>query len=234
MAKVRGTAAHIAPKGRMPKHRERYGVEIQSTSGRKGAQASIHVIDVTTGRHLSGTTTRFLSPQMVGILVEDHRERRAARAPRSLSAVKHSINRGLAEVDAGLTIPFEKVEAWMASWGSLAELPMPRADRRKSKIIERVLIGLPADVQAELDRRAHQIGLSLPDTIVSVLCGYLKLTAQASGRARQVKDLNRGIDQAMAELDHGEGLLPEESRRRQRAFRKMVRHNQKLGLYDGK
>lgn len=69
----------------MPDHRERYRVEIRSKSGRKAAQADVAVVDVTTERHLSGTTTRFLSSQMVGILIEDHRERRFARTPRALN-----------------------------------------------------------------------------------------------------------------------------------------------------
>jgi hypothetical protein len=122
----------------------------------------------------------------------------------------------------------------MASWGSAKELPVPRADRRKSKLIERVLIGLPADMQAKLERHARRTGLSLPDTIVFVLRAYLKLTAGSARRTRQLRDLNRGIDQALEEPEQGEGVSPEESRRRLRAFRKMVRHNQKLGLYDDK
>lgn len=38
-------------------------------------------------------------------------------------------------------------------------------------------------------------------------------------RQRQIEDLNRGIDQAMRELDRGEGLSPDESRRRLRTKR---------------
>jgi hypothetical protein len=76
----------------MPRYLERYGVEIRSTSGRKSAQAIVHVVEGATGRHLSGTTSRFLSPHMVGILVEDHRERRAARVPRSRNPVETGSN----------------------------------------------------------------------------------------------------------------------------------------------
>jgi hypothetical protein len=65
---------------------------------------------------------------------------------------------------------------------------------------------------------------------VSLLRGYLRLT----GKARRTEQLNQGIDLAMAQVDRGKSLSPDQSRRRLQAFIKMVRHNQRLGLYDTK
>lgn len=37
-----------------------------------------------------------------------------------------AIEEGLREADAGLLVPHEEVEAWLQSWGTPDELPMPR------------------------------------------------------------------------------------------------------------
>ena len=38
-----------------------------------------------------------------------------------------AIEEGLAELDAGQRIPLEDVKAWVASWGTAEERPMPTA-----------------------------------------------------------------------------------------------------------
>jgi len=42
-----------------------------------------------------------------------------------------AIEQGLAQLDAGQRIPLEEVEAWVASWGTPNELPIPTAPVRK-------------------------------------------------------------------------------------------------------
>jgi predicted transcriptional regulator len=37
-----------------------------------------------------------------------------------------AIDEARAEVDAGKTVPYEKVRRWLLSWGSKKELPTPR------------------------------------------------------------------------------------------------------------
>lgn len=37
------------------------------------------------------------------------------------------IKKGIAELDAGKSIPYEKVKAWLESWGTPNEKPMPKA-----------------------------------------------------------------------------------------------------------
>lgn len=44
-------------------------------------------------------------------------------------SLEQAVRAGLAELDAGLRIPLEDVEAWVASWGREHELPMPQAKR---------------------------------------------------------------------------------------------------------
>jgi predicted transcriptional regulator len=41
-------------------------------------------------------------------------------------AAKPAIEAARAEVDAGKTIPYEKVRRWLLSWGTEKELPRPR------------------------------------------------------------------------------------------------------------
>jgi predicted transcriptional regulator len=41
-----------------------------------------------------------------------------------------AIDRGLADVKAGRVVPHAQVKAWVDSWGTEAELPMPRARKR--------------------------------------------------------------------------------------------------------
>jgi uncharacterized protein (DUF2384 family) len=55
--------------------KERYQVEIGGTVDGK---SRVTVTDLDNGRRLSGTTPDHLLPQMVGVLIQDHRERRHA------------------------------------------------------------------------------------------------------------------------------------------------------------
>ncbi len=55
--------------------KERYQVEVGGTDNDKSLVA---VTDLDNGRRLSGTTSDHLAPQMVGVLIQDHRERRYA------------------------------------------------------------------------------------------------------------------------------------------------------------
>ena len=38
-----------------------------------------------------------------------------------------SVERGVADGDAGRTVPWEGVKRWMSSWGTAQELPRPRS-----------------------------------------------------------------------------------------------------------
>jgi predicted transcriptional regulator len=41
-----------------------------------------------------------------------------------------SVEEAIAETEAGLYVPAEDVDAWMDSWGTPDELPMPQPKRR--------------------------------------------------------------------------------------------------------
>ena len=41
-----------------------------------------------------------------------------------------AIDRGLADMRAGRVVPHSQVKAWVDSWGTEAELPMPKARKR--------------------------------------------------------------------------------------------------------
>ena len=45
--------------------------------------------------------------------------------PEDLPAFRDAVRRGIADVEAGRTVPFEKVKAWLLSWGKPDELPPP-------------------------------------------------------------------------------------------------------------
>lgn len=42
------------------------------------------------------------------------------------------VEQGLAELNAGLSVPLEDVDAWIDSWGTANELPMPQPRRRQT------------------------------------------------------------------------------------------------------
>lgn len=56
---------------------ERYQVEVNAA---EDGTSLVVVTDADNGRRLSGTTPDHLAPQMVGVLIQDHRERREADA----------------------------------------------------------------------------------------------------------------------------------------------------------
>jgi predicted transcriptional regulator len=41
-----------------------------------------------------------------------------------------AIDRGLADMKAGRVVPHAQVKAWVNSWGTEAELPLPKARKR--------------------------------------------------------------------------------------------------------
>jgi len=45
--------------------------------------------------------------------------------PEEEAAFRASVRQGIADADAGRSIPFEKVKAWLLSWGKPDELPPP-------------------------------------------------------------------------------------------------------------
>jgi len=45
--------------------------------------------------------------------------------PEDEAAFRASVRQGIADADAGRSIPFEKVKAWLLSWGKPDELPPP-------------------------------------------------------------------------------------------------------------
>lgn len=56
------------------------------------------------------------------------RAKRPNAGDRDVAGVKE----GLAELDAGQSVPLADVEAWIDSWGTPNERPMPQARRRKT------------------------------------------------------------------------------------------------------
>jgi len=46
-------------------------------------------------------------------------------APRDESAFRAAVEAGIESADAGRTVPYEKVRAWLLSWGKPDELPRP-------------------------------------------------------------------------------------------------------------
>ena len=56
------------------------------------------------------------------------RAKRPTAGDRDVAGVKE----GLAELDAGQSVPLADVEAWIDSWGTPNERPMPQARRRKT------------------------------------------------------------------------------------------------------
>jgi antitoxin ParD1/3/4 len=78
-------------------------------------------------------------------------------------------------------------------------------------------VSLTPELEKKVDER---VGTGLYTSASELVREALRLFFQYDeARRRQIADLNSGIDQAIAELDRGEGLSPEESRRQRRARR---------------
>lgn len=45
--------------------------------------------------------------------------------PEEVPAFREAVRQGMASAEAGRTIPYEKVKAWLLSWGKPDELPPP-------------------------------------------------------------------------------------------------------------
>ena len=45
--------------------------------------------------------------------------------PEDVPAFREAVRQGMASAEAGRTIPYEKVKAWLLSWGKPDELPPP-------------------------------------------------------------------------------------------------------------
>lgn len=50
----------------------------------------------------------------------------ALETPRDEAAFRAAVAKGIASADAGRTVPYEKVRAWLLSWGKPGELPAPK------------------------------------------------------------------------------------------------------------
>jgi predicted transcriptional regulator len=50
------------------------------------------------------------------------------RTEEERAAYLAAIEEGIADADAGRVIPFEKVRAWLESWGTDSELPPPECE----------------------------------------------------------------------------------------------------------
>jgi predicted transcriptional regulator len=48
--------------------------------------------------------------------------------PEDKATFRAGMRRGIADADAGRTVPFEKVKAWLMSWGKPDELPPPECE----------------------------------------------------------------------------------------------------------
>lgn len=59
---------------------ERYTVTVMP-AGPNENSVSIGVVDELTGRHLGASGSHFGAPKLIGVLIEDHRERREAGPP---------------------------------------------------------------------------------------------------------------------------------------------------------
>lgn len=45
--------------------------------------------------------------------------------PEEEAAFRAAVQEGIEQADAGLFVPFEKIKAWLLSWGKEDELPPP-------------------------------------------------------------------------------------------------------------
>jgi len=53
--------------------------------------------------------------------------------PEDVEAFREAVRQGIASADAGQTVPWEKVKAWMLSWGKPDELPPPECEPPRSE-----------------------------------------------------------------------------------------------------
>jgi len=52
--------------------------------------------------------------------------RQPLEAARDDAAFRAAVGKGIESADEGRTVPYEKVRAWLLSWGKPGELPAPK------------------------------------------------------------------------------------------------------------
>ncbi|MDH2403249.1 DUF2384 domain-containing protein [Bradyrhizobium sp. SSUT18] len=104
---------------------ERYQVEVDVA---EDGTSRVVVTDADNGRRLSGTTSDHLASQMVGVLIEDHRERREADPVDPLTVEEKTTRReaGLAAAVSAFG-DFTTARLWLATPNELFENRRPLA-----------------------------------------------------------------------------------------------------------